>query len=599
MRKVHKLLKLILFCGVLVLSTLWAGSANSTKARTADFVHSIKSTYVVREDKSAAVEYYFTSTNKVANNYLKTFSLNLPFQPKRITTDNSATPVKVKELKQISARNIYALELEFINPVFGLNKSYEWKIKFDVENIVLDHGIQNAIIVPTFNDEPSIGNFEVTVDIPDLFGSVRYVYGNGTTVKKAASTVITYKSEQNIAPSYTILLGPDQEYFFETLKVTDGAKIYLAANTPYQSVVYTEFPERNYMNTDSFNPALFQILDGEVIKGFISSKEGYDSVYENIFQPLANTDLVDRFKALGIDPNTSKAEVAKKVFELVCTQYELNEYITNVDTVVAISPDKKKVNPAELNAIYREVLTSFGIENRGNYGYVFPIQPFQRSEYITEEHVWTEFWDGTHWVVVDPTWRISSRGTDYFDKNAFHHVKFGTYQNIDDLRTFFANSGLVKLTPVTYESKVEKKLEVQMSAYNDTYLNKEFRLLLTNKSNQQVRINSLFPTIDISDITLKTSKIDLNTVIYPQSSLSITVPLEYGLILKNREGSVHVKVEYEDMDKHWSNKLFSHSITIRSNISGYVSQTILVVVILFVFVSIGSFALYRKKLLAA
>jgi hypothetical protein len=261
-----------------------------------------------------------------------------------------------------------------------------------------------------------------------------------------------------------------------------------------------------------------------------------------------------------------------------------------------LSIENKKVNPAELNKIFRESLSSLNIDNRGVYGYVFPVQPFQRNEYVTQEHVWSEFWDGEKWISVDPTWKVSSGGTDYFDKNAFHHVKFGNYHDMKDLDAFFANSGLVSFVPVKYKSNLERKLEIEMSAYNDTYLNKEFRVVLVNKSNQIVKINSIFPSLNLDGVLLKDKKIDINKVIYPQSELNFTIPLEYGLVFRNKEGSVAINVEYEDLNRTWSSKNFSHTITVRSNVSKYLSQMILGVVVLFVFIALSTFTLYKKKI---
>jgi transglutaminase-like putative cysteine protease len=595
MRSARYLLKTLLF--TLLSGILWFSGFSASPVSAADeFTHTIRTDYFIREDKSTYAEYTFTTTNKVSNNYLRTFSINLPFLPKNLASNGSKTAISIGQLKQISARNVYTLDIEFPTPIYGLNRVFEWRLTFEVEKFVIDHGVQSAIIIPAFNNQSSITGYEISARIPNSYGDVRSIYGNAAITKGDTEQLVVFKSGANSSASHIILLGSDQEYYYETLKVTDGAKIYLPKSLPYQIIGYTQFPERKYTTGDTVETTMFQINSDEAIKAFIKTTVGYDQGYSNEKDSIVDTELIRGIIGKIDSKLTSNSDIARAAYDAVTTSFELNDYITNVDTTIDLKPDKAKVNPAELNRIYRQVLSHYSIENRGVFGYVFPIQPFQRNEYVTEQHVWSEFWDGEKWISVDPTWKISSRGTVYFDKNFFHHVKFGTYRELSDLHTFFANAGLFKITPVKYESMIDRKLDIEMSAYNDTYLNKEFRVVITNKSNDIISLKSIYPSIDLKGVAIKHSKVDVNKHLYPNSQLTFTIPLEYGVIFKNKEGGVHIAVEYEDQNNVWSNKAFNHAITVRSNISRYLSQIILIVVIVFVFISIGSFTLYRKKM---
>lgn len=595
MRSILRLYKSVLLF-ILTICTSIAFVGKSDVHAAEEFIHKIRIDYHVREDNSTFAEYNFATTNKVSNNYLRSFSLNLPFQPKSISSSGSQTKINIGELKQVSTRSIYSLDIEFPTPIYGLNKSFGWKLTFEVEKFVLDHGQQNAIIIPVFNDTPNISSYEIAVHIPHSFGDVSDVYGAGAVSKNEKDSVVLFKNESNAASSHIILLGNKQEYFFETLKVTDGAKIYLPKTLPYQHVSYTLFPQRNITMGDILNPSVLAISSDEAIKGFVQTSKNHNTFFNDEKTEITDKELLDYLIPQVITEGKTKSEIAKQVYDIVTTSFELNEYSTTIDTAVSLDPEKRKVNPAELNSVFRQMLSSLNIENRGIFGYVFPIQPFQREQYVTEQHVWSEFWDDEKWISVDPTWKISSRGTDYFDNNMFHHVTFGTYHKIDEISIFLANIGLVRLTPVKYESHVDRKLEINMLAYNETYLNKEFRMIIKNTSNDLITLTNLYPSLDLPGVTLRNDQIEINKTLYPGGELTLSIPLEYGIIFKNKEGGMYVTIGFKDDTGFSTSQSFNHVITVRSNLSRYFSQSILIIVIFFVLLSIGSFTLYKKNI---
>lgn len=568
---------------------------NPVFAESSSFTHVIKAFYEIKNDKSASVVYDITTTNKVGNDYLKSFTFKLPFRPKNVSSDGSATPVVVKQVRQMQNRNIYFVDIDVTNPPYGLNNSYSWKVKFDVDGFLFDHGMQNALILPTFSDDPSITSFEVNVRFPSTLGTVRYIYGNGAVSVSNGMTSVNFKDRFNESQSFTILLGSDQEYIFETTPNAAMSQIFLPLANNYQEVIYTDFPQREITSNDRLNPRILYLRQNENIRAIIKTHQLADTEYSKEFDDITNFAFIEKLAGKIGKNNQSNYETAKKAFELLSKNFELNDIVTDENTRIDISAEKKGVNPAELNKIFREILTYFNIENRGVYGYVFPEQAFQRAEFMTEQHIWSEFWDGSKWVVVDPTWYIASKGNDYFDKNAFHHVKYGDYHNLSDLNFFFSNSRLVKLTPAMIAENIEKTLSVEMLAYDGTHLNKEFRVIIKNNSNQPVKISKIFPNLSLEGVKIKESDFNIDKVLFPRSQLNLTIPLEYGLRLKDEEGPINIKVDYEDLSKVSMSKTFSHNINIRSNISSYLSEIILGLFLVFMFVSVGSFVVYRSR----
>ncbi len=562
-------------------------------AADAHFTHVIKAAYSIKKDQSATVSYSFTTENKVGNDYLKTFSLKLPFKPVNVSVSDSPTPIRTKEVKDSGIKNLYVLDVEVVNPVYGINKKFEWRLNFNVESIIIPHGIQSALVLPTF-DDPAIQNYEVKVNLPDDLGPIRYVYGKADVLKDTGQSIVTFSGKSNSLASFILLFGNEQQYEFEANKVTQDTTIYLPQNTPYQEVVYTQFPKRTVDRSDVVDPRLFVVHPNETLKAYINTMDKRDPGYKAETEPIVNQEWIEKLSRQVETTGLNKTQIAQNVFALLLRTFELNDYLTTVDTTIDLSREKNKVNPAELNSLFRQILTSFSIENRGDYGYVYPIQAFKRDQAITEQHIWSEFWDGAQWIVVDPTWYVFSKGTDYFDKNAYHHVKFGTYHELSELKDFFAYSGNMRLSPTSLKEPVEKKIELAMSAYDDTYLNKEFRVVFTNNSNQPLTIDSIAPVLNMANVRSKESTIKLKKVIYPGAEMTIHIPLEYGLLLGDRKGNAQIQATYSEESGMPVKETYEHAITIKSNISSYLSQIILGVVLLFFGLTVGSFIFLKK-----
>jgi hypothetical protein len=555
---------------------------------TTSFVHEVNADYQIKEDRSGEVTYSFKTTNKVGNDYLQSFSFNLPFVPKNISVAGSPTPLQVQELKQVNGSNVTRLVIGILSPKYGENNSFEWSFKFKVENIVLFQGVQNAIIVPTFNDDISISNYNISVAIPSNFGELAYFYGNAENLSDQSTIRLHFKSETNDASNFLILLGSVGEYFYEVTSNRDALQVHLPRVNAYQDIIYTSFPKRDFDEV-SADSLLFDMASGENINALIRTKHGYDKNYFEIFSQITNPTVVEKLASQIDIKDKSKYQIAHDIYNLVSKSVSLSDYLTTTDTQIEFTDEDEKLNPAQLNSLYRQLLTRFGIENRGVYGYVFPVQPFIRETFVTEQHVWSEFWDGEKWIVVDPVWVITSKGGDYFDKNAYHHIKFGNYENFADLIPFFESSGVIKVTPLRDPQDIKKNIEVDMQAYDEAFLNKEFKLVLTNKSSEIVKINKITPSIETENIKIGNFTFDRDINLYPNSSVNITVPLEYGLLVARKQGDFRLNIEYVDANGEAYKEGYTHVISIRSNISSYFSLLIISVMTLFLLISLVSF----------
>lgn len=575
---------------ILTLFLFTLSFASGTHAETVDFLHDINATYNITAEKNTHVEYIFTTTNKIDNNYLQKFSFKLPFEPKNITTEGSPTPVKILESKKLPVKNLFQLAIEILEPHYGLNKSFNWKISFDLDNFIFDYGKQKAVIIPSFQDEVNISSFNVAVNIPNSYGDQTF-YGNADVVKEGERTKYNYSSKNNKASNFLFILGKDQEYDLEVSSTSHDISLPLPEINPYQAVVYTSFPERTIL-IDSNQEKNVLLQKNESIKGVIYAGVGNDKLYDKTVSSITNESLVnDILTRVQVDP-ANKTQAARNIFNFLNDYFTMTDYLTSAQTTVDLKIEKKTINPAELNKVFRETLSKLNIENRGVYGYVFPTQLDAKDDSTAQVHVWSEFWDGEKWISADPTWYISSKGTDYFNKNAFHHIKFGNYDSFEDIKTFFSITNQIRISP-RKEDSPQKNLDLSLAAYNDTYLSKEFRLVLTNKSNQPIFIDTLSPKIGLRKVKFKDKEIQINKILYPNSKIDLTLPLQYSFQPLSKQAIVSSTIAFSTLDGEKNTNEVKVPITIKSNISSYLILVILVGMMLLGSLSVGYVILYR------
>ncbi len=581
---------IFIFCSLLVLIF----SFQDVKAVTPDFQHIITASYIVEESKQSKAVYNVKTTNTFSSNYLTSFFLRLPFEPQNINTKDSSTPIKIKSLNKVSAINIYELEIEFLRPVVGKGKVFDWSFEFLINNVILSHGMQSAIILPTFANDIHIISYNINLSLPKALGDIKYVYGNAGILDSGVNYFLNFVATRNQTPNVLVLIGPNQQYKLDisTNEELDNP-ISLPLNNLYQQVYFSEFPKRSERNSNESNE--FILRKGDKISGIIDTKLGKETSRD---KGMIYSSSIDVFKnkvaGLPLSGLSSKQK-AEKIYLDLLPSYSINQYNISLDNKVELTPDKLVLNIEEANQLYRELLGEAGIESRGVYGYVFPIQPFERNEYLVEQHIWTEFWDGSEWISTDPAWLLSSKGINYFDNNLYHHLKFGNYFEIKDLTTFINTKRFTKITPLSEFSEIQIKNSLEISSNSLVYLNKELKIRLFNDSNQILDIRSIKASSNDSNIDINENILSKPIKIYPNEEYLTTVNLDYGFILFNRSSDISLNSIITTGSGNDNIKNQNMNITIQSNISSYISYLIIGLFIFIGGASIFGLSLYKVK----
>jgi len=560
-----------------------------------EFQHLISANYIIREDNSATVEYHFKTTNKLNNNYLKSYSFTVPFEPLNIKTDKSVSPTKLKKLNKISDLNTYEMEIEFLNPTYGSEKAFDWSFSFDIKDIVIDRGMQKAIIIPTFVKDDSFITYNISLKLPKKLGELSNIYGNAGIQENESDYFLSFVSTRNPAPNIIVLLNNTQEYSFEVNDIKSETIIPLPLINEKQKVIYSDFPEKevNINHPKDINNYI-TLQENQSIKGIIKTTKGYEKeigVIESKFPDYKYlNEITDNINSTGL----SQMEIARKIYEDYLFRFTIGDYRINKDTALSVEEDKFNVNPVELNYIYRYLLNRFNIQSRGVYGYVYPIQPFRIENPKTDIHVWTEIWDGEKWISVDPVWYLSSRGTIYFDNNDFHHISFGNYYDIEKLKTFLKAGRNITVRPLKSREYIEKNSNLNIEVVDKVYMNREVRAKVVNNSNYPISLKDIKLNLDSPRIKVTNQFDQLNVVLYPNTTANLTFPLDYDLVLLSTHEDVRMDVRFFEKNENKTQTVNS-SIIIQTNISSYISMIIFCVFIIFGLISVFSISIYKKR----
>lgn len=548
---------------------------NEVSARsTDDFKHDVNIVYTANSDSSAEVSFNFITTNKVSNNYLRNFRLELPFKPLSHKVDKSPTPIEIKAVNKSNNKNTYNVDIDILSPVYGLDQAFKWRVDFKVRNFVIPHGMQKAIILPTFTRDGSNVRYKSVVRVNKKLGDVKAIY-NGGKVKSDDDFHIIELEKADIS-NYVILLGNVQEYSFISKKSDEKKEIYIPLENEYQEVFYKQFPRDSDLNLDSLvqrNGVKANVSRGEQVEGIVKLTQGEDREYEEVFEEV---EYEDYLKKITIEVGElSKADLVQRFLQNLSKKIEVVDYITNIDSKIEINTDDTTLNPLELNKILREFLSMNKIESRGVFGYVYPIQIVQNESQNVEPHIWSEFWDGEKWVSVDPTWFITSGGNNYIGKNFYHHIKFGDYTGIDAFNKFITKMDGLNVTPLKRESSTLEEVKVNLLAFDKATINKTFEVMVESKSNKPIMLNTIEVNFNSSDrnLSFDKSKHEVNTVLMPNEQRRFSFGIDYRYILKTVSEDVSVKIEYTSKpNSEPIFKSFKHNIFIKSNLTKYLTN---------------------------
>lgn len=378
--------------------------------------------------------------NKLSNFYPQSYSLLIDSDKisNIIAYDDGGviTPtISVKDGKT-------TIGLHFNTKAVGLGKSLGFTLRYEHAGVASQNGSIWELYIPGIVNDPDIGDYNVTLNVPPTFGPVSYISplpaANRTWTKDQmirGGVAAAYGTAQNfrVALSYTLI---------NSSLVRQKQEIALPPETAFQKVSILSLepkPESvtadgdgNWLATYEVLPAQsLSIQAGLAISLYLSPRPEY-------IQPPVQSALY--LKPLpywqSADPNIVNAAQsltsAREIYDYVVQslQYDYSRVSTATKRLGALSALSSPTQAIcmEFTDLFIALARASGIPARRAVGYAYTNNPKLRPLSLVSDvlHAWPEYYDPVVklWIPVDPTWADTTGGVDYFTKMDYNHLTF-------------------------------------------------------------------------------------------------------------------------------------------------------------------------------
>ena len=433
----NTLLRRILYLLVISISlTYIAPQVHATGEFSADY----DVQYAVSPTGKTIVTQQVKLINKLSNFYPQSYSLLLD-------SDKISSIIAYDDggiiTPDISVKNGKTnIALHFNTKAVGLGKSLAFTLRYEHAGVASRNGSIWELYLPGIINDPDIGLYNVTLNVPPTFGPVAYL-------SPLPSTNRTWTKEQMIRGGVAAAYGLSQNFQVDlsyTLSnptvVRNRQSIAVPTSTAYQKVVFQSLdpaPEVVETDGDGNMMAIYNLLPAQTLS--IKAKLGV-SVYLNPRKDFTQP-MVDAAKYIlpqpfwqTTDPKIKAAaaplRTPRAIYDFVVNtltyDYSRATARTNRLGAAAALASPTSAMCMEFTDLFVALARSNGIPARRVIGFAYTNNPKLRPIALESDvlHAWPEYFDPDRglWIPVDPTWANTTGGVDYFSKVDFNHITF-------------------------------------------------------------------------------------------------------------------------------------------------------------------------------
>ncbi len=420
----------LLFLGFLVFFPIQPSFASS------DFTSSFDVTYSVRENGLAHAVFVGRLTNTTNTKYASVYTLQVGFHDKENIT---ASENNIQLAPKVVGSSI---QVKFPVHVVGKGQSINFSIAFDTKDIAKHNGNIWEVNIPGIANQEDFSDFTVHLNVPNSFGAPSYIK------PVSAGSSLDFDKTTLGSSGISIAFGKSQSYNFSltyhlsnTSFFPTQTEIALPSNTNYQDVSIQRIsprPQNVVIDKDGNWLAQYTLLPSQNVTVVVNEQV---TVFLNPKEQRLSAE--DRHIYLTEQPfwQTSNKEITELANDLK-TPEEILQYVVNhlsydfsrvAGTQSRVGAEGVLQKPTsavclEFTDLFIALSRAAGIPAREVDGYAFTQNQQERplSSVTDILHSWPEYYDDAlhTWVMVDPTWENTTKGTDYFSVLDFDHVAF-------------------------------------------------------------------------------------------------------------------------------------------------------------------------------
>ncbi len=413
-----------------------------------DFETTSNTEYKVVESGMTFVTSTISIKNTRSNFYPKKYIINL----------NSVIPQNVKVYEtgrklpfNVNQRdNITSLEINFENSTIGKNVTKIFVVTYQTDSLAKKSGEVWEVSIPKIENADFYKDYKVVLTTPMTWGNVAYISPEPKERKELLDRYIFNFTKESISNNQIIAgFGKFQAFNFaltynlaNTLNKPSTEEIALPPDTSTQIVFYDSLeprPDSIALDEDGNWIASYSLKKNQKLKVLAKgATQIYQSPRTLDFLPLkpdstllASTsywqsdDIV--IKRLGTELKTAENIYNYIVKNLKYDYTRINPNYERLGSINALkNPDKALC--MEFTDLFIALARAAGIPAREINGYAYSqnIKSEPLSLVADVLHSWPEYWNDIDkkWVPVDPTWAVTTGGTDFFNKFDLNHFAF-------------------------------------------------------------------------------------------------------------------------------------------------------------------------------
>ncbi len=432
---------------VIISSLLILVAPNKVFAQS-DFETTSNTEYKVLESGMAFVTSTVTIKNVKSTYYPQKYILNLnSIIPQNIKVYESGKKLLFNTRQNT---NITTIEIKFENASIGKNITKIFVITYQTDSLAKKSGEVWDVSIPKIENSDVYKDYKITLTTPLAWGNVAYISPEPKERKELLDRYIFNFTKDSIGNGQIIAgFGRFQAFNFSlTYNLVNSnerqsvEEIALPPDTSTQVVFYDSLepkPVSVELDTDGNWIAKYSLQKYQKLKVIAkgSTQIFSTSRYLNFLPNKPNNTLLSPtsywqsddpiIRKLASDLKTPEAIYNYIVKNL---KYDYSRINPNYERLGAISSltNPGKALCMEFTDTFIALARAAGIPAREINGYAY-------SQNLKEEplslvadvlHSWPEYWNDVDkkWIPIDPTWAVTTGGTDFFHKFDLNHFAF-------------------------------------------------------------------------------------------------------------------------------------------------------------------------------
>lgn len=407
---------------------------------------SIKShaTFTVSESETTSATQNIQITNKSDIYYVPKYDVNLGIKNAtniKIESDASTIPFTLSEKSGTTL-----LSINFPKRIAGLGRTNEFVISYQTSDIAKKIGNLFEVKVPGLSNMDDFDVYDIVINTHPKFGNPSIVKPKVSGLNQKSPFSFSKKDIKQ--SGIAIVFGDEQYYSFDLSYHLNNPNLFpikssiaLPSDTNYQEVIIKDLNPK---------PAdVYQDDDGNWIAVFsLPSRNKQDIKVHGLARLYINpkSELLDKSQVEIYTKKDQYWEVSDNKIQQLSKQlknirevynFTVNTLHYNFDKVSSENPRLGAIevlkNPTnavclEFTDLFVSLSRAIGIPARAVEGFAYAendkLKPLSLIKDVL--HAWPEYYDfeTNSWIMVDPTWENTTKGSDFFNILDFEHLAF-------------------------------------------------------------------------------------------------------------------------------------------------------------------------------